>query len=72
MVASSARFPQTAVATLIDAFLGEDADGFDVALELVHMYAFGRKEMLEGLRPQILKLAEQGFTQARCVGPGDD
>ena len=51
--------PTPAVATLTDAFLGQDTDGFEVALELVHMYAFGHKEKLEGLRPQILKLAEQ-------------
>ena len=51
--------PTPAVATLIDAILGPDTDGFEVALELVHMYAFGQKEKLEGLRPQILKLAEQ-------------
>ena len=51
--------PTPAVATLIDAFLGQDTDGFEVALELVDMYAFGHKEKLEGLRPQILKLAEQ-------------
>ena len=51
--------PAPTVGTLVDAILGQGAEGFTVALELMHMYAFGCKEKLEGLRPQILKLAEQ-------------
>ena len=55
--------PAPAVATLIDAILGQDTDGFEVALQLVSMYAFGHKEKLEGLRPQIMKLAEQASSR---------
>ena len=57
------EIPAPTVATLVDAILGQDAEGFAVALELMDMYTFGRKEKLEGLRPQILKVAEQATSR---------
>lgn len=55
--------PAPTVATLVDAILGQDAEGFAVALELMDMYTFGRKDKLEGLRLQILKVAEQATSR---------
>ena len=47
-----------AVAPLFDALLDHSAQGYVVALDLVGMYAFRREEVLEGLRPQLRKAAE--------------
>ena len=49
--------PPTAVALLFDNMLDHSAEAFAVAVDLMGMYAFGATEKLEGLRPQILKLA---------------
>ena len=47
-----------AVAPLFDALLDHSAQGYVVALDLIGMYAFQRQEVLEGLRPQLRKAAE--------------
>ena len=57
------NIPAPTVATLIDAILDHGPDGFAVAVEMMHLYAFGREEELDGLRPQILKLAESTPSQ---------
>ena len=48
-----------ALATLLDALLEPEVDAFAVALELMGMYAFSKPEALDGLRPQIRKVAEK-------------
>ena len=52
-----AKVPAPAVAPLFDAMLDHSAEGFVVAVDLMGMYAHDKPEMLEGLRPQVLKLA---------------
>ena len=47
-----------AVAPLLDALLDHSEGGYPVALELIGMYAFGRREALEDFRPQLRKAAE--------------
>ena len=47
-----------AIAPLFDALLGHGAQGYVVALNLIGMYAFQRQEVLEGLRSQLRKAAE--------------
>ena len=46
------------VAPLFDTMLDHSAEGFTEAVHLMGMYAYGAPEKLEGLRPQVLKLAE--------------
>ena len=46
------------VAPLFDTMLYHKAEGFTVAVQLMGMYAHGAPEKLEGLLPQVLKLAE--------------
>ena len=46
------------VAPLFDAMLDHKAEGFTVAVQLMGMYALDAPEKLEGLLPQVLKLAE--------------
>ncbi len=53
-----ARVPAPAVAPLFDAMLDHSAEGFVVAVDLMGMYAHDEPEKLEGLRPQVLKLAD--------------
>ena len=46
------------VATLFGTMLDHSAEGFTEAVHLMGMYAYGAPEKLEGLRPEVLKLAE--------------
>ena len=46
------------VAPLFDSMLDHKAEGFMMAVRLMGMYAHGAPEKLEGLLPQVLKLAE--------------
>ena len=46
------------VAPLFDTLLDHSDDGYAVAMELIGMYAFGRQELLENLRPQLRKAVE--------------
>lgn len=48
----------SAVAKLVDGILGHGAAGFAVALELMGMYGLQNMDKLDGLRPQVLKIAE--------------
>ena len=47
-----------AVAPFFDALLDHSVEGYAVALDLIGMYAFRRQEVLENLRPQLRKIAE--------------
>ena len=51
--------PGPTFGTLIDAILDHSPEGFQVAVEMMGMNTFSDKGKLEGLRPQILKLAER-------------
>ena len=53
--------------TLIDAILDHSPEGFPVAVEMMGLNTFSDKEKLEGLRSQILKLAE--LVPSRLVTP---
>ena len=53
-----AKVPAPAVAPLFDAMLNHSAEGFVVAVDLMGMYVHDAPEKLEGLRPQVLKLAD--------------
>ena len=46
------------VAPVFDALLDHSVEGYAVALDLIGMYAFRRLEVLEDLRPQLRKIAE--------------
>ena len=52
-----AKVPASAVRPLIDAMLVHSAEGFAVAVTLMHMYAHGIPDKLDGLRPQIRRAA---------------
>lgn len=52
----------SAVAPLFDELLDHSVEGYAVALDLMGMYAFRRQEVLEDLRPQLRKIAEN-FTR---------
>ena len=53
-----AEVPAQEVACLTDTMIDHSAEGFTEAVTLMGMYAFGDADRLEGLRPQIVKLAE--------------
>ena len=53
-----AKVPAPEVAPLFDTMLDHSAEGFTKAVHLMGMYAYSAPEKLEGLRPQVLKLAE--------------
>ena len=48
----------SALGSLIDAMLVHSAEGFAVAVRLMDMYAHGAPNKLDGLQPQIRKVAE--------------
>ncbi len=50
--------PAREVATLFDTMLDHSAEGFTEAVHLMGMYAYSAPEKLDGLRPQVIKLAE--------------
>ena len=49
-----AKIPTGSVAPLFDAMLAHSAEAYTVGLDLIQMYTYGDRELLEGLRPQIL------------------
>ena len=53
-----AKLSSGSVAPLFDAMLSQRADTYWVGLDLMHMYTYGDKELLEDLRPQILLVVE--------------
>ena len=53
-----AEVPTREIAPLFDTLLEHSAEGFTAAVDLMHKYAFDSPEKLDGLQPQILKLAE--------------
>ena len=53
-----AKVEAPAVAPLFDTLLDHSDDGYAIAMELIGMYAFGRQELLENLRPQLRKAVE--------------
>ena len=52
------KVPPAAVAPLFDAMLDHDVEGYVVAIDLMSMYAHGSPAHLDGLRPQVRKVAE--------------
>ena len=65
-----AKVPDSMVAHLFDAMLDHSTEGFVVATELMGMYAHGEPGMLDGLRPQVIKLVEN-FTKWQLPPVGD-
>ena len=61
-----ANLPAPAVRQLIDAMLVNSAEGFAAAVELMGMYAHGTPDKLDGLRPQIRRIAADA---ARWAAP---
>ena len=51
--------PSRSVGPLVDALLAHDVTGVDVAVVIMRMYAYRAWSRLEGLRPQIRRLAEE-------------
>ena len=60
--------PATALALLFNTMLDHSAEAFAVAVELMGMYAYGTTERLEGLRPQIHRLASNLSRWANTSG----
>ena len=52
------KVPPAAVAPLFEAMLDHDLEGYVVAIDLMSMYAHGSPAHLDGLRPQVRKVAE--------------
>ena len=53
-----AKLSSSSVAPLFDVMLSQRADTYWVGLDLMHMYAYRDRELLEDLRPQILLVVE--------------
>ena len=53
-----AEIPAREIAPLFDTLLEHSAEGFTAAVDLMHKYAFNSPEKLDGLHPQVLRLAE--------------
>ena len=53
-----AEIPAPKVAPLFDTLLDHSAEGFTAAVDLMYKYALDSPEKLDGLQPQVLKLAE--------------
>ena len=53
-----AEIPAPEFAPLLDTLLDHSAEGFTAAVDLMHKYACDKPEKLDGLHPQVLKLAE--------------
>ena len=51
--------PSRSVGPLVDALLAHDVTGVDVAVVIMRMYVHRARSRLEGLRPQIRRLAEE-------------
>lgn len=54
-----AKVPVPAVAKLLDELFDYSAEAFAVGLDLIGMYAYRRLDVLEELRPQVLRAAER-------------
>ena len=63
-----AEVPAPVVAPLFDTMLDYSAEAFTVAVELMGMYAHGAPEKLNGLRPQVRKLAESVIRWKQALG----
>lgn len=59
-----ANTPPPHVAPLFDRLLSQDANSYEMGLELFGMYVFGRGNLLEQLRPQLKLVAERATRQA--------
>ena len=53
-----AELPAPEIAPLFDTMLNHGAEGFTATVDLMHKYACDKPEKLNGLQPQVLKLAE--------------
>lgn len=54
-----AKLPVPAVAGLLDELFEYSAEAFAIGLDLIGMYAYRRLDVLEELRPQVLRAAER-------------
>ena len=54
-----AKLPTDAVGPLFDAMLTHSPEGYGVALDLIQMYSYSDREVLEGLRSQVVLAAER-------------
>lgn len=61
-----AKVSPRSVAPLFDAMLSQSGDAYSAGLDLMHMYAYRDRELLDGLRPQILLAVER----ASCLQLG--
>ena len=61
-----AKVSPGSAAPLFDAMLSQSADVYSVGLDLMHMYAYRNREVLDELRPQILLAVER----ASCLQLG--
>jgi len=59
-----ANMPPVNVAPLFDQLLTQDANGYEMGLELLGMYVLSHSERLEQLRPQLKLIAERVTRQA--------
>ena len=54
-----AKLPTDAVGPLFDAMLTHSPEAYGVALDLIQMYSYSDREVLEGLRSQVVLAAER-------------
>ena len=62
--AELAKLPSGSVAPMFDAMLSQGADAYGVGLDLMQMYTYGSRELLEELRPQILLAVDRAGRSA--------
>ena len=67
-----AKLPAGTVAPLFDAMFSHSAEAYGVALDLMQMYTFRDRKLLEGLRPQILLAVEKAADWELDSGRTDD
>ena len=47
------------IAPLFDALVADHEAGWEIAVDLIGMYAFQNRERFDGLRPQVVRLADE-------------
>ncbi len=60
-----AKLLPSEVSSLFDLLMDMEKEGFSVAIDLIGMYTFGRKEILEELIPQIKLAAEKSASKTK-------
>ena len=66
-----AKLPSGSVAPMFDAMLSQGADAYGVGLDLMQMYTYGSRELLEELRPQILLAVDRAGDRQLGSGGSD-